>query len=64
MHCFAFLKGKCEKGDNCLFGHVSAETVKELKRANAAQAKAKAEPKAKAKAKAGAFKPIAPAEQE
>ena len=53
MHCFNFIKGKCDK-DDCSFAHLSAEVVKEMQRATKAKAaaKAKAEPKAKAKAKA------------
>ena len=52
MHCFNFIKGKCQNGDNCKFAHLSPEVVTELKRAQ--KATAKAEPKAKAKARAKA----------
>ena len=58
LHCFNFLKGKCNKGDDCNFAHVSQEVVDALKKAQAkAKAKAKAKGKAQAKAKATASKP-------
>ena len=51
------LKGKCTKGDDCVFLHVEKEEVDRQKQVSAkakaeSKAKAKAEPKAKAKAKA------------
>ena len=56
LYCQFHLKGKCTKGDDCVFLHVEKEEVERQKaRAKAAakaKAKAKAEPKAKAKAKA------------
>ena len=50
MHCFNFIKGKCDKGDDCAFAHLDAAVVKEMERAAKVKAKAaaKAEPKAKA----------------
>ena len=58
LHCFNFLKGKCTKGDDCNFAHVSQEVVDALKKAQA-KAKAKAKGKAQPKAKATASKPAA-----
>ena len=52
LHCFKFIKGTCDKGTECAFAHVSADAVKELKKAQN-NAKAKAKTKAKAKATAG-----------
>ena len=49
LHCFKFIKGTCDKGSECAFAHISADVVKELKKA---QANAKAKAKAKAKTKA------------
>ena len=57
QHCFKFLKGECQKGDTCMFAHVSAETLTELKRAAKAR-EAAPKAKAKAKAKAVAVKPV------
>ena len=53
LHCFKFLKGTCDKGDNCMFAHIPQEIVNEMNRAQAkAKAKGKATPKPKAKATA------------
>ena len=46
--CRLYLKGKCTRGDACIFTHVEQS---ELDRADKAKAAAKADPKAKAKAK-------------
>ena len=56
LHCFNFLKGKCTKGDDCNFAHVSQEVVDASKKAQA-KAKAKAKGKAQPKAEAIASKP-------
>ena len=48
-HCFKFLKGTCEKGDQCMFAHLDQNAVNEMNRAKAkakSKAKAKAAPKA------------------
>ena len=53
LHCFKFLKGTCDKGDACMFAHVTQDVVNEMNRAKAkAKAKGKAAPKPKAKATA------------
>ena len=51
-YCVNFLKGKCNKGDLCLFPHMSQKDVDEIVRADKARAKAKGKAKPKAKAKA------------
>ena len=57
MHCFKFVKGKCDKGDACKFAHLTAEEVKVMKKAQKeTEAKAKAKAKAQPKAKAGIVK--------
>ena len=39
LFCTLYQKGKCTKGDDCLFAHVGADDANEIKRASKAYAK-------------------------
>ena len=55
MKCQFYARGKCNRGDACVFAHVDQAEIERQKKARAAaKAEPKTEPKAKAKAKAKA----------